>query len=182
MQEKGDDVKLKLTYDKLLPIIKKSKDTAVILPSLPANLVLIFSRHRHYRHLVIELVNAEQTKQGKLKNPFQVVEPLDLMWKTEDQQQLKFFAAVSKFKNHYQESQAISDIEALKAIVANPLKLPVYLHDEKVSATISASSLIKIDLASLTPEFELNVDERTDLFALEGTLHLDGKSFPLEGV
>ena len=60
MQEKGDDVKLKLTYDKLLPIIKKSKDTAVILPSLPANLVLIFSRHRHYRHLVIELVNAER--------------------------------------------------------------------------------------------------------------------------
>ncbi|MNK41369.1 ATP-dependent helicase HepA [compost metagenome] len=182
MQEREDEIKLELNYDKLLPIIKKEKPSKLKHQNLPANLTLIFSRHRHYRHLVVELVNAEQTKQGKLKNPLQVVDPLDLIWKTEDQQELKFFAAVSKFKNHYQESQAVSDVEALKAIVVNPLKLPVYLHDEKVSASVNASSVVGIDLSVLKPDFELNVDERADQFAIEGVLHLNGKSFALETV
>ncbi len=181
MQVKEDEIKRELNYDKLLPIIKK-KPNSLTHQTTAANLVLIFSRHRHYRHLVIELVSAEQTKQGKLKNPFQGIDPLDLIWKTEDQQELKFFAAVSKFKNQYQESQSISDIEALKAIVANPLNLPVYLHDEKVSATVNASSVIKVNLATLQPDFELNVDERADEFAIEGILHLYGKSFALETV
>ncbi|SOD12375.1 DEAD/DEAH box helicase [Pedobacter xixiisoli] len=182
MQEREDDIKLELNYDKLLPVIKKGNSKRLTPQIHPANLVLVFSRHRHYRHLVIELVSAEQTKHGKLKNPLQVVDPLDLIWKTEDQQELKFFAAVSKFKNHYQESQAVSDVEALKAIVVNPLKLPVYLHDEKVSASVNASSVVGIDLSVLKPDFELNVDERADQFAIEGVLHLNGKSFALETV
>lgn len=181
MQEKGEE-QLNFNYDKLLPIVKKSKAQPPIATKSHANLVLIFSRHRHYRHLVIELMTADQTKQGKLKNPLQVVEPLDLLWKTEDQQELKFFAAVSKFKNHYQESQVASDLEALKAIVVNPLSLPVYLHDEQLAATINASSLTKIELSALKPEFELNINERADQFALEGILHLQGKSFALETV
>lgn len=181
MHQTGDE-KISFNYDKLLPILNKSKTQPPTSRKSPVNLVLVFSRHRHYRHLVIELMSAEQTKQGKLKNPLQIVEPLDLLWQTEDQQQLKFFAAVSKFKNHYQESQVASDIEALKAVVVNPLGLPVYLHDEKVAATVNASSLTKVNLSTLKPEFELNVDERADQFALEGILHLQGKSFALETV
>ena len=181
MQETGEE-QLNFNYDKLLPIVKKNKAQPPTSPKNTANLVLVFSRHRHYRHLVVELMSAEQTKQGKLKNPLQIIDPLDLLWKTEDQQELKFFAAVSKFKNHYQESQVASDIEALKAIVVNPLNLPAYLHDEKLAATINASSLTKIELSALKPEFELNIDERAGQFALEGILHLQGKSFALESV
>jgi len=180
MQETGDEIKLKLNYDKLLPIINNHK--SYHFQEHPVNLVLIFSRHRHYRHLVIELVSAEQTKQGKLKNPFKLIEPLDLVWKTENQQELKFFAAVSKFKNHYQENKANSDLEALKAIVNNPLKLPVYMHNEKIAATVNASSVVKVDLAMLRADFELHVDERTDSFALEGILHLAQKSLILESI
>ncbi len=179
MQEKKDELKSKLNYDKLLPIINKSKRSLAEPVQKSANLVLVFSRHRHYRHLVIELISAEQTKQGKLKNPLQVVDPLDLLWQTENQQELKFFAAVSKFKNHYQESQVASDRQALEAITANPLNLAIYLHDEKVAATVNATSVTKIDLSVLKPEFELNIDERAGQFALDGVLHLDGKSFDL---
>jgi hypothetical protein len=182
MQEKEDELKAKLNYDKLLPIMKKGNSRLAMKAHQPANLVLVFSRHRHYRHLVIELVSTEQTKQGKLKNPFQVVEPLDLIWNIENQQELKFFAAVSKFKNHYQENQAASDLAALKAIINNPLNLPVYVHDEKIAATVNASSVIKVDIALLTPDFEIDIDERGDDFALEGTLHLGAKSFAMEGV
>ncbi|GAB1463972.1 DEAD/DEAH box helicase [Pedobacter sp.] len=182
MQETGDEIPTKLNYDQLLPIINNSKASRLAYISSPVNLVLIFSRHRHYRHLVIELVDAAQTKQGKLKNPFKTVNPLDLLWQTENQQELKFFAAVSKFKNHYQENESSSDLSALKAIVNNPLKLPVYQHDEKIAATVNASSVHKVDLTMLKSDFELRVDERGDDFALEGTLHLGGKSFALAGV
>jgi len=182
MQEKEGDIKLELNYDKLLPVINKRNSTQLTHQTFPTNLVLIFSRHRHYRHLVVELIAAEQTKQGKLKNPLQLIDPLDLIWKTEDQQELKFFAAVSKFKNHYQESQAVSDLAALKAIATNPLKLPVYLHDEKATATVNANSVVNVDLSLLKPDFELNVDERASQFAIEGMLHLNGKSFALETI
>lgn len=182
MHQTGDEPTPKINYDKLLPIIKNRKAQGLSLRQHPTNLALIFSRHRHYRHLVIELVSAEQTKQGKLKNPFKLVEPLDLVWKTENQQELKFFAAVSKFKNQYQENEASSDLAALKAIVNNPLKLPVYLHDEKIAPTVNAGSVVKVDLAMLKPDFELHVDERADSFALEGKLHLAQKSLALESV
>lgn len=182
MQEKEDELQVKLNYDKLLPIIKKSKNSLANVAQQPANLALVFSRHRHYRHLVIELVSAVQTKQGKLKNPLQVIDPLALLWHTEDQQELKFFAAVSKFKNHYQENQANSDLAALKAIVNNPLHLPVYIHDEKIAATVNSSSVTRVSLSFLKPDFELNIDEKADNFSLEGLLHLDGKSLAMENM
>ena len=182
MQEREDELKAKLNYDKLLPIIKKNKNGLALGSVQPTNLVLVFSRHRHYRHLVIELISAEQTKQGKLKNPLQIVDSLSLIWNTEDQQELKFFAAVSKFKNQYQENQTVSDLAALKAIVSNPLRLPVYIHDEKTASTVNANSLTKVDLALLRPDFELNIDERANNFSLEGLLHLNGKSFAMENI
>lgn len=182
MQDREDQIKPELNYDKLLPVIKNGKPQRLTHQNRPENLAVIFSRHRHYRHLVVTLVNAEHTRQGKLKNPLQVLDPLDLIWKTEDQHELKFFAAVSKFKNHYQESHAVSDLAALKAIASNPLKLPVYLHDEKVATTVNASSVINVELSLLKPDFELKVDERADQFAIEGVVHLNGKSFALETV
>lgn len=182
MQEKETEQKANFNYDKLLPIVKKSKISLNVSAQKPANFVLVFSRHRHYRHLVVELMSAEQTKQGKLKNPLQLVDPLDLIWKTENKDELKFFAAVSKFKNHYQESQANSDLEALKAIVKNPLNLSVYLHDEKTSSTINANSLEKVALTNLQPDFELSVDQRAGHYALNGIIHIDNKSLPLETV
>jgi SNF2 family DNA or RNA helicase len=182
MQENETEQTTNFNYDKLLPIIKKSRISLAASTQKTANMVLVFSRHRHYRHLVVELMSAEQTKQGKLKNPLQVVDPLDLIWKTENKDELKFFAAVSKFKNHYQESQANSDLEALKAIVKNPMNLSVYLHDEKASSTINANSLEKVELANLQPDFELNVDQRAGHFALNGIIHIDNKSLPLETV
>jgi len=179
MQKMDDELKGKIGYDKLLPIIHGN-------PKLPfkkqheGKLVIVFSRHRHYRHLVIELYQAQQTKQGKLKNPLQLIDPLELAWKSEQQDEIKFYAAISKFKNHYQESQSTSDVAALKAIVKNPFNLPVYLHDEKIATTITASALQLVDLHVLSPSIELNVDRRGDDFAISGLLHFGNQSVALE--
>jgi hypothetical protein len=179
MQKMDDELKGKLGYDKLLPIIHR-KEKLPFKQEPAGNLIIVFSRHRHYRHLVIELYNAQQTKQGKLKNPLQLVDPLELAWRSEHQDEIKFYAAISKFKNHYQESQRISDVVALKAIVKNPRNFPVYLHDEKIAATVTTNALRRVDLCELAASIELNVDRRADDFAISGMLHFGNQSVALE--
>jgi hypothetical protein len=170
-----------IDYTKLEPILKSQKT-----PRLPLNqhrsMVLIFSRHRFYRHLVIDLVSAEKAKSGKLKNPFVSIDPMDLIWKAEKQEEIKFLAGLSRFKNSYDEGKVESDLEALKAVVANPLKLEFYVHDEKISATVNAGAVHQAEFNFLKPDLELKVDERGETFSIDGTLHLMGKSYALETI
>ena len=172
MMEKDD-------YSKLAAILKVDK--AAILPITnhhQTEMSLIFSRHRYYRHLVIELATAKRTQNGKLKNPLTFLDPLDFVWKTEKQQEIKFFTGVSRFKNNY-EGKVASDLEALKAIVKNPLNLHFYVHEEKESSIVNASSLIAKKIAILKLNLELSVDERGDNFEVSGLLHLNGKAYAM---
>ncbi|RZJ37193.1 MAG: hypothetical protein EOO18_06205 [Chryseobacterium sp.] len=50
--------------------------------------------------MFIELYNAQTSKDGKIKNPLTLVNPLDLIWETDDNNQLKFYTGVNKFQNH----------------------------------------------------------------------------------
>jgi hypothetical protein len=142
-------------------------------------LVLVFSRHRHYRHLVIALVKAQRTQLGKLKNPLEVVDPLDFVWTASKPEELKFYSAVSRFKNHYNESKTDSDLEALKLIVANPLSLELFAHDESISANLTPASLIQVSLSMLNPQLEIFVDERKGNYAISATIKIDGKAFDI---
>ena len=172
MMEKDD-------YSKLAAILKVDK--AAILPITnhhQTEMLLIFSRHRYYRHLVIELATAKRTQNGKLKNPLTFLDPLDFVWKTEKQQEIKFFTGVSRFKNNY-EGKVASDLEALKAIMKNPLNLHFYVHEEKESSMVNASSLIAKKIAILKLNLELSVDERGDNFEVSGLLHLNGKAYAM---
>ena len=172
MKEKDD-------YSKLASILKVDK--AAILPITnhhQTEMSLIFSRHRYYRHLVIELATAKRTQNGKLKNPLTFLDPLDFVWKTEKQQEIKFFTGVSRFKNNY-EGKVASDLEALKAIMKNPLNLHFYVHEEKESSMVNASSLIAKKIAILKLNLELSVDERGDNFEVSGLLHLNGKAYAM---
>ncbi|WP_316766068.1 DEAD/DEAH box helicase [Pedobacter frigiditerrae] len=173
----------KLDYGKLAPILKANKTSQLNLSDhLPKKMVVIFSRHKYYRHLVVELASVEVAKNGKLKNPIQVLDPLDLVWKTEKQSELKFYTGISRFKNNYNESRNGSDLEALKAIATNPLNLEFYLHDEKINSIVNAGSVTKIKLSILKVNLELSVDERGDSFAISGLLHLNGKTYDLEDI
>ena len=145
-----EDLKNKLDFDKLTPVLNIDKVAQLNLTAqIPAKMVVIFSRHKYYRHLVVELASVVVAKNAKLKNPIQIIDPLDLVWKTEKQAELKFYTGISRFKNNYNEGKNSSDLEALKAIAANPLNLDFYLHDEKINAVVNASSVVKIKLVVL---------------------------------
>jgi hypothetical protein len=183
MTETEDLSKAPLDYAKLAPILNENKiDQLNLVNAISKKMVVIFSRHRYYRHLVVELAKVEIAKNGKLKNPIQVIDPLDLVWKTEKQDELKFYTGISRFKNNYSEGRNGSDQEALKAIAVNPLKLDFYLHDEKINSVVNAHSIVKIKLTTLKLNLELNVDERGDSFSIAGLLHLDKKTYDLEEI
>jgi len=144
--------------------------------------VLILSQHRFYRHLVIELAEAEVAQNGKLKNPVRFIDPLDMVWKTERPEELKFYTGVSRFKNNYSESRATADLEALKAIVRNPLCMEVYLHDDKIASSITAGSIFPAKMESLKPDLILAVNEKADHFEVSGKLILEDHSYGLESI
>lgn len=170
-----------IDYDKFAPILKADKSMQLPLPA-QGEMALVFSKHRFYRHLVIDLISAEKGKNGKLKNPFQFIDPMDRIWKAEQQEEIKFLAGLSRFKNNYDDGRAAADFDALKAVMANPLNLDFYILDEKKSATVNASTLVPAKFSLLKPDLELEVDERGDSFAISGVLHLEGKSYALAGI
>ncbi|WP_276090195.1 DEAD/DEAH box helicase [Pedobacter sp. JY14-1] len=152
------------------------------LPDDTARTVLIISQHRFYRNLVLELATVELTRSGKPKNPVRILDPLDKVWKTGDQAEIKFYTGVSRFRNNYSEERSASDLEALKAVANNPLKLDVYLHDDKVASSITAASLVPAQLSLLKPELSLVVNERGDHFEISGKISLDGRQYGLEHI
>ncbi|SFH23835.1 DEAD/DEAH box helicase [Pedobacter insulae] len=181
MKEIGDYEDGKFNYERLAPILKAVKAARLHLGHhQPTKMALIFSRHRYYRHLVIELASINTSLNGKLKNPLVFLDPSDLIWKTEKQDELKFYSGVTRFKNNYNEGFSESNLEALKAILLNPLKLDFYTHDEKASSTINAASVVLTQISVLKVNLELNVDERGDFFDISGLLHLDGKAIAME--
>lgn len=182
MLENDEFTNDKLDFAKLAPILNGDKSNLVVAVNDSAKTIVIFSRHRYYRHLVVELANVTLTKVGKLKNPLQFLDPLDLIWKTEKHEEVKFFSGVSRFKNNYDEGKTEADLAALKAVISNPLKYEFYMHNEQENATVSATSILPITMEVLKPILELNVDERGDSFSIDGALTINNKRYFLEDV
>ncbi len=181
MKQKDDYDDGKFNYERLAPILKAVKAAHSMLTGHePIKMVVIFSRHRYYRHLVVELASVNTSQSGKLKNPVTIVDPSDLIWKTDKQEELRFYSGVARFKNNYNEGLTDSNLEALKAILHNPLNLDFYIHDEKISPTINATSIVFTEVSLLAINLELNVDERGNIFEVSGMLHLAGKAISIE--
>lgn len=143
---------------------------------------LVFGQHRFYSHLNLELIEAQTTADGKFKNPINTVNPSDLLWKTESKEELKFYSGILRFQNNYNAERSASDLDALKALAKNPLTLNVFLHDAKVSANVTASSIIPIQLKSGTANMSLHVSQRQEFYEVSGKLTLEGNDYALDQI
>ena len=104
-------------------------------------------------------MEADITQVGKLKNPVNSIDVMKLLWKTEQASEIKFYSAIASFNNQYGETNP-DEAEALKHVVQNPLNLEVYYHDRDVAETISAKSLIPVNLDTLKAEIKLHVFQK----------------------
>ncbi|WP_187261943.1 DEAD/DEAH box helicase [Pontibacter beigongshangensis] len=143
-------------------------------------MVAVLSEHRYYSHLCVELFEAHLTRDGKVKNPLKPVDPLDLIWGTDKSEELKFYTGISKFHKNYTTGKPASDLEALKAIVRNPLQLDFFCHNLSASANITAASVVPVRLTNQPVNLRLAVKVKESFYEVTGQLELEGNTYNLE--
>ncbi|WP_051691818.1 DEAD/DEAH box helicase [Pedobacter borealis] len=164
----------------LLPATKAK--TKVQTKNDQGKMILVFGQHRYYNNLTVELFEAETTKSGKVKNPIKGINPADLLFKTNDNDQVKFYSGITTFQQNYNSDQSEAEIEALKAIVKNPKQIPFYLQDSKQSVAIQASTITAVDVHLLEVNLRLAVNQRDDYYEITGRLIIEGKSYELDNL
>lgn len=137
--------------------------------------IVVLKRHKYYGHLLIELLEAALTKEGKIKNPLKQVNPLELIWETDHADEIKFYTALSKFQNNLDAGINPTTIKCLKAIVRNPLEFHFFLHDADISEKISASSLSAVQVSKHTVrDLTLSIYQKGQFYELSGSLSING--------
>ncbi len=142
--------------------------------------VLVLGQHRFYKHFVAELFEGQAAKNGKIKNPLKSVKPLEFIWKNHDNQVLKFLTAIARFQNNYDNEPNASDIEALKALVQNPLQLETYCHDAKINDNITAASIVPVKISIFPVDLKLTVHAKDDYYEVNAHVFVNNKSYPLD--
>jgi len=141
---------------------------------------IVIRQHKYYKHLNIELYEAAVTKDGKIKNPLTLLQPMDYIWGVDDPRQIRFFTAITRFQQPEGGKRAAADIESLQAIIANPLELSFYYHNSEVSEHVSVSSLVPVRVSTLKDPISLTVNQQSPFYELEGHLHMGGSRLPLQ--
>ncbi len=144
--------------------------------------ILVIDKHRFYQQPVFHLMHAEVSLAGKIKNPVEKVDPLHLIWDSQEPSLIKFIAAVSTFSEKMMDVNNPSDLLALRLVFANPMQLDVYHHDRSISESISARSLSRIELNILKAEIGLTVFRKSPFYEITGQLMLDDAAIPFDKV
>ncbi|WP_443944057.1 SNF2-related protein [Pedobacter sp. AW1-32] len=146
------------------------------------NKLIVLTPHRYYNHLVVELYEAAKTKNNKLKNPMNRLDPADLIFTTTDTDEAKFFGAVAGFQQNYDSDFSQKEMNAIKAVVKNPLNWPFYIHEPKISANIQSSSVLPVNLQILDIDLRLSVNQKDDFYEITGRISLEGKTYELDNL
>ncbi|MES2691583.1 MAG: ATP-dependent helicase, partial [Bacteroidota bacterium] len=144
-----------------------------------AKQILVLGKYKYYNQLSIELYEVQTTLGGAIKNPFKLSDPFDFIWNTEQHDEVKFFTAISRFKNSFNETRSESDLQALKALVKNPLKLDVYMHDNERSPNVISTSVTRVQLQEIRTDIRLSVDLKDGFYTISGVLMLNDKAIDL---
>jgi len=142
--------------------------------------LLVIGRHRYYNQLNFMLMGADRTRAGTIKNPLTAIDPMQLAWKSDDAAVIKFYTAIAAFQNKYEADQIDKELEALRQVVSNPLKLETYYHDRDISENISARSLRRVALNILKPEIKLTVFQKEPFYEITGELLFEHIALPFK--
>ena len=148
-------------------------------PSKDVKSIIVIGQHRYYDYLFVELMEAKLTKEGEIKNPLVPVNPVDNLWKYSEQEEIKFYAGLIKFQNNSLRNSTISDSDALKSIVVNPLKIDVFYHDVSISDTIKVTSVIPVELKILDADLVLMIHKKENFYEISGTIEINEKSYEI---
>ncbi|WP_051360042.1 DEAD/DEAH box helicase [Adhaeribacter aquaticus] len=166
--------------EQLLPKTKLPNPKANPEEPEKTQLVVVLGEHKYYKHLYLELYQAKVTQAGKLKNPLKSIFPTDLIWLTDKPEEMKFYAAVAKFQNNYNQEPGEADYEALKALVKNPLQLSFYQPSIKANSSVSASTLELVQVQDMPVNMVLDVVVKDQFYEITGNIILQDQTYDLQ--
>ncbi|MGK6351308.1 DEAD/DEAH box helicase [Parapedobacter sp. DT-150] len=142
--------------------------------------IVVISRHRYYKYLVVELIDAERTKLDKLKLPFTKINPLERVTSAEGIEEARFYAAIARLQQVGDGGSRIaSDLEALRIILKYHGNHPFYYHDDHIGENLSPKSLVRVNVAAVPNTIRLSVNAEGAFYALTGVATLAGKPYAL---
>ncbi|RYY38754.1 MAG: ATP-dependent helicase [Chitinophagaceae bacterium] len=153
-------------------------------PCLPASddgarRLLVLKQYRFHKKLEIQLFRGCITKDGRLKNPLTPIDPLAAVLQADDPDELRFYAAVSRFQNNPTAAVTDDDLAALQMIFQNPAGFHFHVHNPEFSESVVAGSLQAVttgaalhDLSILVAQADGFYDIRPQLNAAEGPVDL----------
>lgn len=141
--------------------------------------VLVFSRHKYYRHPVAELIVVELTKLGKLKPPFNRIDPMKQLATATEIDDAKFYAAIARLQQIESGDRMTSDLTALHTVIKNGSDYPFYYHEEQFGENFSSKSLVPVKTALLPDTVSLSVRAEGAFYSITGGMTLNGKPYAL---
>jgi hypothetical protein len=145
----------------------------------PTRRIVVVGRHKFYDHLTVHLFEAALTAGGKPKNPLTWVPPLEAGLEGDDLAVLRFYTGISQLQHQHTERNPVADQQALRALVRNPLALPVYASDAPVSEKATAPALRPITLHLAPADVRILVEEEAPFFAVSASVVLNGQPHDL---
>ncbi len=141
--------------------------------------IVILCRHRYSDQLNLELMEGQVSKDNRLKGVLTPLDPLGYLWRSCKPDELKYYSAILKIRNEYQDGSMENDLQALRALVRNPLAYAYYHHDAGSSPQITVASITPVHL--LMPAFTVHIaiSRKKHFQELAATLFIDGKAHAL---
>lgn len=150
--------------------------------STDRELFLVFKKHKYYRHLVIDLIEASVTQDGKPKNPFIRIDPLEKIWVADNVTESNFFSAINFFQNQTAPAKRSTAFEGLKSILRNPLSFNFYQHNNEFSENVVAGSISRIEMGKPIHDLRLSVKKEDPFYEISAYISYNEKFYNLEDI
>lgn len=153
-----------------------------IVVATETQLVIVLSRHKYYKHVLVDILQIGLTKNGRPKPPFTRLHPLDLIVSAEGDEAIKCLAAIAKLQQVGAGEQIAADLDALRMVLKAGRSYTVYYHDKRFGENFSSRSLVPTKLAKLPDAVLLSVRAEGAFYAITGAVTVADKSYPLHEI
>ena len=135
--------------------------------------ILVFRRNKFQETFSLELYNSALSKNGKIKAPFNIIDPLNEVWQHEKPEIIRFYAALAKV----QKNSEWNDYQAIGAIVENPNSLPFFVSEND---TITASNLIAVKLENALIGLNIKVNLKEPFYEVTTSVTINENAYALQ--
>lgn len=182
-----DERSQKQLREQLLP--RRFSPDSLIKQTNSEHLFLVIGSAAYTEAVNFKLCTATLSREGKPKNPIKSVNAPDMLLKTEQVDQLRFYAALTKFQSEYRTTLSISEMTpeefsdemiGIRAVLSNPENFPVYSHHNPNGNTVTSTTLETVTISQQLVSLTLHVEQTGSFYAITGMVDAFGTQIPTD--